>query len=203
VNADFNVEIYKSSVVSIIESYPEVNFCDIAFTAMDLGNNATVITSAGSSACGPIQDAVNLGIITEAEQMILGPALDETIKSWISGVTTSATSASITNFNYTTYYSLLERRYGAPTLSGISEEQFWNTLAPKLATTIAGLPSWAASWSNAYFNSYIQILNTTLKDILVTNMIDDNGNVVNYTLKQEIPAINISDPTYGLIYTYR
>jgi len=203
VNADFNVEIYKSSIAAIIESYPEVNFCDIGFTAMDLGNNASVITSAGSSACGPIQDAVNIGLITSANQIVLGPQLDATVLAWIQGVPTSATSKSIIDYGVTTYHSLLERKYGAPTLSGISEEQFWNTLAPKLATTISGLPSWATVWSNTYFNSYLQTLNSTLKDILVTNIIDDNGNIVNYTLKQEIPAINISDPTYGLIYTYR
>lgn len=203
VNADFNVEIYKSSIAAIIESYPEVNFCDINFTAMDLGNNATVITSAGSSACGAIQGAVDTGIITSGQQMILGPALDSVITSWIYGAATSATTKMITDFNIVTYFSVIARKYGAPTLSGISEEQFWNTLAPNLETAILSLPSWATTWANTYLDLYLQTLNTTLKNILVTNMIDDNGNIVNYTLQQEVPAINISDPTYGLIYTYR
>ena len=212
-NADFNEPIYKSSIVSLIESYPEVNFCDIKFTAMDLGNNAPIISSAGSSACAPLVDGVTFGLLTTAQQALLGSTLDTVTKSWLTNASTTTTSAQIKDFDIRTYYEELTRKPGGLGTSGISEEQFWNTLAPNLFSSAISLYPWAINWAQAIttsasstltnFDKYLRILNTTLKDILVTNIIDDSGNIITYTLKQEVPAINISDPVNGLIYTYR
>ena len=201
VHADFNAKIYKSNVIEIIESFKEVVYADIGFSAMDLGDNSPYIDG-GISSTGAYK--YTSGVSSEGIRVNMCNAFDAAIRNWITSFTEEETVDVINISGFyptTTYYKQLIRRPGGIGPTYLSEGNFWIQLAPILHNIAKNYDqNWAAS---SAFTDYLRAVNCTIKPFLVTNLIDDNGNIVNYSLKQEIPAINISDPTFGLIYTYR
>ena len=200
--ADFNTPIYKSNVLEIIESFSEVLYADVNFSTMDLGNDAPIIPNASSYSYG-MTSAMN-----DSDRLAVCTAMDAATYAWLTsysnGPITTTETVTISSMNYTNYIKTLTRRPGGIATSALSEGNFWNQLAPQLYNIAYDHGGTARSWVNSNdFYYYLAALNCTLKPFLVVNLIDDNGNIVNYSLKQEIAAINISDPTYGLIYTYR
>lgn len=200
--ADFNTPIYKSNVLEIIESFSEVLYADVNFSTMDLGNDAPIIPNASSYSYG-MTSAMN-----DSDRLAVCTAMDAATYAWLTsssnGPITTTETVTISSMNYTNYIKTLTRRPGGIATSALSEGNFWNQLAPQLYNIAYNHGGTARSWVNSNdFYYYLAALNCTLKPFLVVNLIDDNGNIVNYSLKQEIAAINISDPTYGLIYTYR
>lgn len=200
--ADFNTPIYKSNVLEIIESFSEVLYADVNFSTMDLGNDAPIIPNASSYSYG-MTSAMN-----DSDRLAVCTAMDAATYAWLTsssnGPITTTETVTISSMNYTNYIKTLTRRPGGIATSALSEGNFWNQLAPQLYNIAYNHGGTARSWVNSNdFYYYLAALNCTLKPFLVVNLIDDNGNIVNYSLKQEIAAINISDPIYGLIYTYR
>lgn len=202
-NADLNVPIYKSNIVDVIEGFSEVVYADVGFSAMDLGNNAPYIENGNSETGGYRYTS---GISDESTRVAVCNAMDEQTRNWLMSfeIVETTETINISGFYPTTNYTnILQRRPGGMGTSALSEANFWNQLAPEIYDTAYIYPN-ARSWvESEYFIDYLIALNCTIKPFLVINLIDNNGNIVNYSLKQEIAAINISDPTYGLIYTYR
>lgn len=204
-NADFNVPIYKSNVIDIIESFSEVVYADVKFTEMDLGNTAPFINNGNSYSGG---FAYTSGMTDNSTRLAVCGLMDAATLAWLSsasnGPIVTTDTVTVSGFSFTNYTDVLTRRPGGLSTSALSEGNFWNQLAVQLYSIAYSYNLNSRTWvQSSQFNNYLIALNCTLKPFLVTNLIDNFGNIVNYSLKQEIAAINISDPTYGLIYTYR
>src|SRR5574343_161669 len=202
--ADFNVPIYKSNIIDIIESFSEVVYADVKFTEMDLGNNAPFISNGNSYSGG---FAYTSGM-DDATRLAVCGLMDAFTLSWLqsasNGPIVTTDTVTVSGFSFTNYTDVLTRRPGGLATSALSENNFWKQLAVQLYAIAYAYNLNSRTWvQSSQFNDYLIAFNCTLKPFLVVNLIDDYGNIVNYSLKQEIAAINISDPTFGLIYTYR
>lgn len=204
-HADFNVPVYKSNIIEIIESFKEVTYVDVKLSAMDLGNNAPEIKNLKCS------DTANDKFFTEIADVSIKNNLTTTLdtiltNNWFNGPkTVEVDTVKVEGSDFTNYNSTVTRiPVEINNYAVMSESSFWNDLVPALHAGATNLGIETSNWANGnQFQSFITALNCSFKPFLVTNMLDSNGNIVNYTLRQEIPAINISnDIATGLIYTY-
>lgn len=194
-HADFETEIYLSSLIEIIESNPNVINADIYFEPYNTSGTTFGFNSSTSA------------------------VIDSDISSWtpVGGEISSATIANIyisniieylnnrTNFSYeevkTIFTSATTKTITKSWKNNITERNFYNELVKNIYNDLKLLAgndiSNPFADSSSFDNTVIKLSNT-FDYMKKWNMIDENGNIVNFSMPNQIAKVRIQ-----LNYVYR
>ena len=201
--ADFHIPIYKSNIVELLEEIPEVKYLDISFVPTDvelegLGplDEEPAITSYQTSA--EIIDIINAGI---------GPYMES---AGLARPYTSSTSLSIDTsineelpkdpwFYFATSWDLEDMQHQR--VGNINERTFQLELVKPIYDALgsAGLNEILEFRDNGDFQEIVKKMHNSLWNIIKSSMLDKNGNIVNYSMRNEIARLDLSNLAYVFV----
>ena len=199
-NADFDVSIYKSKIIKLIESVPEVINADISFQPVP--SPTDIITTLADEFTDN-----NINIYTIVNNEIVALMTNPTW-SYETSIVQLDEEAVWNPSQLKPVYTISMGRGGSNPLMvetdsrakltnpDITERWFYNTLIRNIYNALEA--SYSTYRDSDDFKTLVRKLNSTLKQSIRANMLDINGNIVNFSLKNEIPLIEITAK-----YTYR
>lgn len=190
-NSDFNTPIYKSNIIELIESFPEVLYTDINITPS-------------------IQQAVGLNYNMVSE---LGGSsiVDSDIDSYFSGDPSSASLAKlyigvylwhyVKTIGLSTTYTDIKNLYQSQKVRELKnfkvytfdEKTFYRTLIYSIDFGLRSGGSILTGFANSTnFRNVIMKIHNDFSWMIRYNMLDDNENIVKYSLRSEIPKLTVT-----------
>lgn len=198
--ADFHIPIYKSNIIELIEEVPEVKYLDLKFVPTDynlegLGplelEPAIVSYPASAEIIGIVNSCIgnymlNAGIampsatnlsIDETDQIILPE------DPW---------------FKFSTDWLLESIRHQR--VSNINERTFLLELVKPIYDMLGEGSTFAREFRNSTdFQEIVRKMHNSLWNIIRSNMLDESGNIINYSMRNEIARLDLSTLTYVFV----
>lgn len=193
-NADFDTPIYKSKIIEIIENNPNVVFTDFEFvpyntsgTTFYFNSSTSGITDADIAGWTPVGGETLVDIYDVYEARITEYINSRQIYSFdeVRAIFTSAVPKNVTK-----YWQ-----------SDFTERNFYNELAKNLYNDLkdlAGDDVVDPFADSEEFDNTILKLRNTFDYMIKWGMLDENGNIVNFSLNNQIAKLRIQ-----LTYVYR
>lgn len=188
-NADFEVPIYVSNIVEIIENNPNVIYSDVRIipfptsgVTFDYNYDTSVINDSDLSSWTPV------GNETSA-------AIENIIRNSINQFLDSRSS-----YNYNEIVNIFSnyqvRSVSEFKLNNITERNFYNELIKDMYESLLALAggSFATnSFANSEnFENIVVKLRNSFDTIIKLNMIDNNGNISRFSLPNQIAKLSIN-----------
>jgi hypothetical protein len=198
--ADFHVPIYKSNIVELIEAIPEVEYVNLKFVPTDLEleglgalDEEPAITSYSISA--EIINVINTGIGNYMSSAgIAVPSADN--------LSIDETTSEILPQDPWYYFStewLLEN-VEHQRVGNITERSFQLELVKPIYDAMAlGSDSLRTYRNSTDFKEIIKKMHNSLWNIIKSSMLDENGNIVNYSMRNEIARLDLSNLSYVFV----
>lgn len=194
--ADFNVPIYKSNILELIESNNFVEYCDISFKPTTTfpvyeGDSLEYILTT------PIQNYENnVGFVYNTSNSmynIIETFFNEFLDTILSNFLLEEESF-LPNNEYGTIQIFLNKYY---TVSGITLDIFWENFAKGLYMHIISENETPFA-NSSQFSQIISDSKNFFGEAIKYSMLDKGGNISNFSKSFEIPQI-----TANLVYIYK
>jgi hypothetical protein len=206
-NADFAIKIYKSSIYDIIQGFSSVINSNVKFDAIypdrimtdwesdiDFVNGTSLITNVGvtSATVKGYFDTRISEYITSAGWANLSISAGENNLD-INSRTTNTVTGSVWKNNFEVGEWDVED-VGHERVSVVTERTFYTILMKNLYNDMINinLSTGEKFVDSQYFKNITYKMNNDLKGIIRTRMKDSDGNIVNYSFKNEIAQIRIN-----------
>lgn len=194
---DFNQPIYLSNLIQVVEEFKEVLNANVYLEALP---------STGPTVTGPISDEPEISsIIDPTQRQFITDVYNSNLAAYTSGdsaiinvTPTSSTSLDIAEFseinlsqqpwNKSSDWVVDQKahyRYG-----GISERTFYFELMKNIWEEL-GAPQAGGFRNSDSFKTLMYKLNNTLKLAIRNGMLDGQGNITNYSLRNELVQVII------------
>lgn len=187
-NADFATPIYLSKIYEVIESNPNVSYADVSFTPY----LTSAITFSYNALSGTIVDGdVSAWSPVGSEYAV--SAIENVYESAISEYFASRTTLSSEEIQ-TLFESYTIKNTSSQKYYDISERTFWNDLIAGLYTDLkdlAGLVEHPFAESTNFENTVVKLRNS-FDYAIKYGMLDDSGNIVNFTLQNQIAKVRVN-----------
>lgn len=216
-NQEFNKPVYRSKITEIIESFIEVDNCSISFKSMDpyvyenavsllnlqdydasystiksvistsAGINHTIKSTPGYDYSGNADFATNI-IMNEINSYIFAISQNYYINKTTSSICVWY-AVDESNYTYINYH--------VNTIADLTEKSFYNTLVANIYNALINSTHNDANnqklidYANGEsFWKLIQCLNLSFKKYFRDRMISENGDITNFSMKNEIVVLN-------------
>lgn len=205
-NADFNVPVFISNIVEIIENNREVINADISFEPLPVTSGTyTPVTDLSTD-----PDIVGTGLVPLAYEPTLVSLIEQAIfeyqtnrpNAFLGSLPIDSEYYDISDYKqieletppfavgtWSTYES------GEIRTAGITERTFYQELMDNMYNNKLNTPVADAYRDSDFFRSFTSRLNKTMKEAIRNSMRDSSGNITNYSLALEIVQM-VSNITY-------
>lgn len=202
-NADFNKPLYKSSITEIIEAFPEVENSTIGF-APRVSNDALFPTVTDND----YETQTSPTTITSSQwSTFISTELGYPNPSSSYGAKLANNDDFVSNVEENEGYDIFEQsiRKGSGSTQEqndykkiyMTERDFYYTLM-RTNYLAASSPSEVSFVNSSAFNELVFRYNNEYKSMFRSSMIDEKGNITNFSLPTEIPLVTI-----GVAYDYK
>ena len=209
-NADYNTPIYISNVVEVIESFPDILYADVEFLPQAL------TTSSDAMIDGPLEGDENINTWSTSAAII--DVMNTHLASYVYGVDgtdadpysthLSAASDSL-NFDIKEWsqIALNEEPWTKDVVTsnvakfrmhGFNERSFYTVLMKNIWVGLEDYDTYGPYRDSNDFRLVMMKLNNEIKHVLRNGMLDNKGNINNFSLPVEVAQIEI-----GATYRYR
>lgn len=195
--ADFHVPIYKSNIIEAIEEISEVEYVDIKLTPVDeglegLGDLELEPAIVSYSASADIISVISTGIENYMESAGFASTTSGT------GLSLDETTTTTLPVNPWSYFGkdwILEsnthQRVGK-----ITERSFQLELVKPIYDAMNTSQSLLEYRDSSDFKEIIKKMHNSLWYTIKSSMLDSNGNIINYSMRNEIARLNLSSLSY-------
>jgi hypothetical protein len=206
-NNDFEKPIYISQMVDIIKNFNEVNYCDVSFepidvdagykVSIDISND--VVSSSADYDPADIVTIQNAAVATLSSYLPYDITLVPNPTSAYLDINTSATG-SYTNSSQGQPEGIKTFLTSTQRLSGYSERSFYEYFARPYFVATSGIQRLTDLSGYAQtndFRNFIAKVNSSFKMPFRQNMLDEKGNIINFSFPMEIAHVFTN-----LVYAY-
>jgi hypothetical protein len=196
--ADFHIPIYKSNISELIEEIPEVKYLDIEFVPTDLEleslgalDEEPAITAYSTSAT--IISIINDGIGNYMEDAGIATSNYANISIDYSETET----LSVDPWHYFSQDWILEDRQHQR-VDNINERTFLLELVKPIYDEMASssVQEIINYKDSTDFQEIVKKMHNSLWNIIKSSMMDKNGNIINYSMRNEIARLDLSNLSY-------
>ena len=171
-NADFNVEIYISNLIELIEQFPSVLYADVRFVP-----DVPVNPSGGSFyVSGNHSSIENATVLTSSQKTVVYGIVDSELSDWL-GILNTSDLSGIDERNVE-YSSQTVQSYDYSWNRNINERTFLETFARNVYSSLIQLAGNYTTFADS--ENFIDLISDIRKDyiyIIRFNLIDTNGNI--------------------------
>ena len=194
---DFQQPLYISNIVDIIENFKEVVYADVKF--LPYGAEYNIMS-------GTVSDQAEIqNIATVSQRNAVTNIINSALVNFSTAGDVIITSATNGDYDIQEYYDIIldedtwskaspwvTELEGHSRLAGLTEREFYFNLMRTIYDNIKNDID-AAGWEETDdFKSFMFKLNNQMKRALRSSVLDKSGNLMNYSMRNEIPKITVT-----------